>query len=78
MSYDLTAEQKDIQRAAREFAEAEFPDLALEYEKKEAFPREIWKKACDLGFMGVFIDEEYGGGGLGYLENGIITFTEDT
>lgn len=73
MHYELTAEQLDIKKAAREFAEGEFPDVALEYDKKEEFPREIWKKACDLGFMGVFIDEKYGGAGIGYLENGLIT-----
>lgn len=73
MPYDLTAEQRDIRKAAREFAEGEFPEIALEYDKKEEFPKEIWKKACELGFMGVFIEEQYGGGGLGYFENGIIT-----
>jgi len=73
MFQELTKEQQDIQKAAREFAEAEFPDVALEFDKKEEFPREIWKKACDLGFVGIFIDEKYGGGGLGYFENGIVT-----
>jgi alkylation response protein AidB-like acyl-CoA dehydrogenase len=73
MLQELTKEQQDIQKAAREFAEAEFPDVALEFDKKEEFPREIWKKACDLGFVGIFIDEKYGGGGLGYFENGIVT-----
>jgi alkylation response protein AidB-like acyl-CoA dehydrogenase len=73
MLQELTKEQQDIQKAAREFAEAEFPDVALEFDKKEEFPREIWKKACDLGFVGIFIDEKYGGGGLGYFENGLVT-----
>ena len=36
MHYELTAEQLDIKKAAREFAEGEFPDVALEYDKKEA------------------------------------------
>jgi len=73
MFQELSKEQQDIQRAAREFAEGEFPAVALEYDKKEEFPREIWKKACDLGLVGIFIDEKYGGGGLGYLEDGIVT-----
>jgi len=73
MQYELTAEQQDIKRAAQEFAEGEFPDVALEYDKKEEFPREIWKKACDLGFIGVFIDEKYCGPDMGYFENALIT-----
>jgi len=73
MLQELTKEQQDIQKAAREFAEAEFPEVALEFDRKEEFPREIWKKACDLGFVGIFIDEKYGGGGLGYFENGFVT-----
>jgi len=44
MHFELTPEQQDIKKAAREFAEGEFPDVALEYDKKEEFPMEIWKK----------------------------------
>jgi alkylation response protein AidB-like acyl-CoA dehydrogenase len=73
MDFELTPEQKDIQRAAREFAEGEFTDVAKEYDQKEEFPKEIWKKACELGFIGVFIKEEYGGGGLGFFEHAMIT-----
>lgn len=72
MSFDLTNEQKDIKRAARQFAESEFLDVGREFDRKEEFPREIWKKACQLGFIGVFIQENYGGPGLGVLENCLI------
>ena len=57
MDFDLSSEQKDIIKAAREFAEGEFPDLGDECDRKEEFPRQLWKKACDLGFVGVFIPE---------------------
>ena len=73
MNFDLTNEQKDIQKAAREFAEKEFSSIAQECDEKEIFPREVWKKACALGLLGVQIKEEYGGGGLGLLEHAIIT-----
>ncbi|MEM2403028.1 MAG: acyl-CoA dehydrogenase family protein, partial [Archaeoglobaceae archaeon] len=43
-----------------------------EYDKKEEFPFEIWKKACDLGFIGIHFPEEYGGAGMGCLENIIV------
>jgi alkylation response protein AidB-like acyl-CoA dehydrogenase len=72
MDFELTDEQKDIIKAAREFAEGEFPDLAQECDRKETFPRHLWKKACELGFVGVFIKENYGGAGLGFLEHCLI------
>ena len=72
MNFELTNEQKDIKRAAREFAEKAFPEVAEECDLNETFPKALWKKACDLGFVGVFIDEVYGGPGLGLLENILI------
>jgi len=72
MDFELSDEQRDIQRAAREFAEGEFPEIAREYDRKEEFPREVWKKACQLGFIGLFIKEEYGGPGLGILEHSMV------
>ena len=73
MDFELTEEQRDIIRAAREFAEGEFPEIARECDQKEEFPRHLWKKACQLGFVGVYINEEYGGAGLGFLEHCLIT-----
>jgi alkylation response protein AidB-like acyl-CoA dehydrogenase len=68
MDFELTKEQRDIVKAAREFALGEFPDRAAEFDRDETFDLGLWKKACDLGFVGVFIDEDYGGAGMGYLE----------
>jgi len=72
VNFDLTDEQKDIIKAAREFAEKEFPDIAQECDREEKSPRHLWEKACELGFVGVFIPENYGGAGLGYLEHCLI------
>ncbi len=72
MDFDLNDTQKDIQKAAREFVEKDFTDVALEYDQKEEYPKELWKKACELGFVGVFIKEEYGGAGLGFFEAALI------
>jgi acyl-CoA dehydrogenase len=72
MDFDLTDEQKDIIKAAREFAEKEFPDVSQECDREEKSPRHLWEKACELGFVGVFIPETYGGAGLGYLEHCLI------
>ena len=68
MDFELSKEQQDIIQAAREFALGEFPDRALEFDREETFDYAIWKKACDLGFVGMNISEEYGGAGLGILE----------
>ncbi len=73
MDFELTREQKEIQQAAREFAEGEFDrDLAIKHEREHSFPRSVWKKACQLGFLGIHFPEELGGQGLGVLENALI------
>ena len=69
---ELTIEQADIRKAAREFAEGEFRDRAKEFDEKEEFDQSIWKKACEYGFVGTFIKEAYGGHGLGFLDHSII------
>jgi alkylation response protein AidB-like acyl-CoA dehydrogenase len=72
MDFEFTDEQNDIKKAAREFAEGMFPEVAEACDLNETFPKNLWKKACDLGFIGVFIDEAYGGPGLGFLEHALI------
>jgi alkylation response protein AidB-like acyl-CoA dehydrogenase len=73
MDFALTKEQKDIQQAAEDFAKGEFdPDAALEYDQSQQFPTSIWKKAAELGFLGMPFSEEDGGQGLGLLENVLI------
>ena len=72
MDFTLTKEQRDIVMAAREFAEGEFPDRAMEFDREETFDLDLWKKACELGFVGVFIDEAYGGAGMGFFEHCLI------
>jgi len=72
MDFDLSPAQLDIRKAAREFAEGEFPNIAKECDREEMFDLELLRKASKLGFIGVFIDEKYGGGGFGFLENAIV------
>lgn len=72
MDFELSNRQKQIRLAAREFAEGMFPQFMEVCDLNETFPMELWKKACELGFIGVFIKKEYGGLGLGCLENGLI------
>ncbi len=72
MDFSLSKEQKQIQKAAREFALAEFPARAMEFDREEKFDLKIWKKACELGFVGVFIDPAYDGAGYGFFEHCLI------
>jgi len=72
MEYTLSDDQKNIVEAARKFATKEFPRVARECDRDEKFPRELWQKAGELGFMGIFISPEYGGLGLGILEHAMV------
>jgi alkylation response protein AidB-like acyl-CoA dehydrogenase len=72
MDFELGNRQKQIRLAAREFAEGELVPIGKECEAKGEFPGDIIKKAAQLGFIGVFIKKEYGGLGLGSLEDAII------
>jgi alkylation response protein AidB-like acyl-CoA dehydrogenase len=69
VDFTLNKEQVDIRKAAGEFAKGEFdPELVLEHDKNRQFPGSVWKKASELGFMGVQYPAEFGGQGLGLLE----------
>jgi acyl-CoA dehydrogenase len=72
VDFHLTREQIDIKKAAREFAEGEFPKIARECDREETTNLGILNKARQLGFAGIFIDEKYGGMGCGYLENALV------
>ena len=73
MDFALNKAQKDIQKAARQFAKGEFDkELAIELEEKHEFPTAIWKKAAEEGFVGLHYPEEYGGSGFGVLENALV------
>ena len=72
MDFDLSKEQRDIKKAARRFAEGEFPNIAQECDRQEKYPGDLVTKAAELGFIGINIPNEYGGGGCGYLEKCII------
>ena len=72
MSFELNKEQEDIKKAAREFAEGEFREIARELDAKETFDDRLWKKAAELGFLAVFVEEKYEGLGMGYLEQCLI------
>ena len=72
MDFQLSDIQRDLKRAAREFAEGEFPKVARECDRNECMDMELMRKARELGFVAIGIDERYGGMGLGFLENALV------
>jgi len=62
----LSREEKEVRQAAREFARGEFPGRALEADRSESFDQSLWRAASELGFVGIHLPEEYGGGGFGF------------
>ena len=71
MNFELTEEQKMIRDTARDFAAREIAPKASEIDKNSRWPEEIVKRLAELGFLGMAIPEEYGGGGLDALSYAI-------
>ena len=73
MGFELSREQKDIQSAVREFVKGEFKkEIIEELIEKQEYPEKLWKKAAELGFIGINYPEEYSGSGFGCLESIIV------
>lgn len=68
MDFQFSEEQKMISNSAKDFAEQHIRPNIMKWDESQYFPREILEKAGEMGFMGIFIPEEYGGSGLGYHE----------
>ena len=68
MNFEYSEEQLHIAEAAKEFAEKYIRPHIMEWDEAQTFPVSLFKKAGEMGFMGVFIPEKYGGSGLGYHE----------
>ena len=58
-----------LRDSVREFAANEIQPLADEIDRENEFPHELWQKLGDMGLLGITVEEEYGGAGMGYLEH---------
>jgi len=72
MDFNLNEEQLAFQEAARAFALGEMTPYAAEWDEKKIFPKETFKKAGELGFMGMYTPEDVGGMNLGRLDTAVI------
>jgi alkylation response protein AidB-like acyl-CoA dehydrogenase len=68
VDFALTEDQKAVRDAARDFARREIDPLVEELDEAQHFPKELFAKAGELGFLGVIFPEELGGAGFGYVE----------
>lgn len=68
MNFELNENQKMIAQMVRDFAEKEIRPNMMKWDQDEIFPIEAMKKMGELGLLGIYIPEEYGGSGFGYFE----------
>lgn len=71
MDFDLSDEQNLTRQSIRTFAESEIRPIARELDEKEEFSVELTRKMADLGLLGCFVSEEYGGSNMGYMSYAI-------
>jgi alkylation response protein AidB-like acyl-CoA dehydrogenase len=67
MDFELTGDQKMIRETARDFAESRIAPEASRHDAAEEFPAGIVRGLAELGFMGMFVPESYGGAGTDHL-----------
>jgi len=62
----FTQEHEIFRRTVKNFVEKEIKPYATEWDEKEEFPRELFKRLGELGFLGIKYPEKYGGAGLDF------------
>src|SRR5436309_966382 len=69
LNFDLGETADQLRASVRGFTADEIAPLAAEIDKTNEFPRRLWPKLGEMGLLGITVEEEYGGSGLGYLEH---------
>lgn len=72
MDYLLTEEQSFLLELFRDFAKNEVAPVSKEYDKKGEFPKELFKKAAEMGLTTLHLPEKYGGGGMNTVTQAIM------
>jgi alkylation response protein AidB-like acyl-CoA dehydrogenase len=72
MDFALTDDQRAIQEAARAFAQDRLAPHSAEWDEAKHFPVDVMRAAAEMGFCGIYAQEEHGGMGLGRVEAAVI------
>ncbi|WP_297511951.1 isobutyryl-CoA dehydrogenase [uncultured Caulobacter sp.] len=72
MDFALNEDQVAIQDAARAFAEGQLAPHSAEWDEQKHFPVDVLRQAAELGFAGIYVNEDVGGSGLSRLDASII------
>lgn len=67
MNFDLGEEIDLLRQSVAHFASAEIAPLASQADEENLFPNALWRKLGEQGLLGLTVEEEYGGSGMGYL-----------
>ena len=71
LDFDLGETADMIRDTVSSFAQSEIAPRAAEIDRTDEFPRDLWPKMGELGLLGITVEEEWGGSGLGYLEHAV-------
>ena len=71
LDFDLGETAEMLRDSVSSFVSDELAPRAAEIDKTDQFPMDMWKKFGDMGLLGITVEEEYGGAGMGYLEHAI-------
>jgi isovaleryl-CoA dehydrogenase len=69
LDFDLGDTADMLRGHVEQFASDEIAPRAAEIDRENDFPADLWRKMGDMGLLGVTVEEEYGGAGMGYLEH---------
>ncbi|WP_018690657.1 isovaleryl-CoA dehydrogenase [Algicola sagamiensis] len=69
LNFNLGETVDMIREQVNAFARDEIAPIAADIDEKNEFPLPLWKKLGEMGLLGITVDEQYGGSGLGYIEH---------